>query len=753
MSRTDIAGLLKARLEFYALCVDDHEPKAPSEISGAWDEQRIFDNSLNRVPGELLFVAGGELGPGAYAEYLDFRMAAFALGPALTADALIQLVDQNHEAQDQEILVLCASLAERLTAQRPAESEALIRRLAQLPRAAVIEEWYREGPHFERWAEAVEQEFLAEEHERWSVDYGGSYSALLQEEDGDELARGRRRVADFIQSRVATATQRLEAHLRGEAGLDGATVEALRLFERVATPDPEIPTWRGSILLRVTADMVDAFAEHTEQGDLLNAFVAIMARVSGCAFCDFLLYENGVLRPVVNSNPEADLAKLLKEGAYHRAQGITGSVALFPEGVPRRWVGTNCLADDPRQSPSHASVYAHEVGPINDYWVFPVFANGEMYGAFRLVNRIRSRWQCGTPWSESMLWELREVAAWCETTALPRLGRTVLPRHVTETAHSGAVQHIKADCDLDWADDDFLVRLVTHMTRVSHRKVEKNALGCCIGVFASPDDVVAATQPYFAAGDVRFGSSDTTRYLDDAASNYPRIDPRAGMFVFDSAGRGRAVVHISSSADDETPAKRMTRLHPKGIVLLLDRGQDCIRIYARGELMADYYLSDATGDWTLRSYRSLQKQVIDRAPEAVSREDVEEVFDRAVELSYGRIGAMLILGDGVPPRTSLLRATKLQRVTLRTLSNAIFADIARTDGAVHIEHDCRVTAMGAIIRTALGDPGAADNGFGGSRHSSAAAFSHLAPDHVVFVISENRPISVFVGGEPVFSRR
>jgi hypothetical protein len=354
-----------------------------------------------------------------------------------------------------------------------------------------------------------------------------------------------------------------------------------------------------------------------------------------------------------------------------------------------------------------------------------------------------------------MLWELREVAAWFEAAILPRLSESeVIPRTVTATAHSAAVQHLKGPLGLMWIDEDFLVRLITHATQVTHRKVETLSLGCCIGIFADPSSVLTHRPPYYAAGEVSFDPDDASKHLEDASVTYAKINPAAGMFVFDASGRGRGVINLRGrdSADTKEALERLTREHPQSLLLFLDRGQDCIRIFAKEHVVADYYLSEESGEWTLRMYQQMIDLSVDAAPPMLKADDVHAVFERAVELSYARIGAMLILGDGIPEGTVYEHGTPLSNINFLSLSPSELADMAAADGAVRIEPSKGVTAIGAIVRTAPTASIQSEARPEGSRHSSAAAFSEHAPDHMVFVVSENRALTVMVNGESIIER-
>lgn len=752
-------GAVHSWHSFLLACALYHEP--PKEPQTPIDELRIFDNSLHHVDEHIRVLAQSVGGwPGRYEAYLDLRMSAFAALAAKEDLDLLALLKRNAETFETEasdvvdpdlLTGILEELEQLLRSQEPAESKALLRRLEQLPRKEVVEAWYLPTAGFELWAEAVTTEARARERgQRASIRAGGYARLLKQLAADDELAD--RSGAEALQRRLSAASQELLAHLRGEAGLSVDAIEALHALEPVKTPPKDdAPSRSRTTLLRVSTELAEM--ADVKGGDLLNAFVVELAKACQCEFCDFASVEGSQLRPTAISDPASELREL-PEKRYQRAEGIAGSALLLPASSERRWVGTNDLATDPRQSVYHTRWWTKATNyPIHDYWVFPVYRHdGSCFGAFRVFNRLRSCWENGTPWSDGMLWELREVATWFEAAILPRLGETkVVPRTVAETAHSAAVQHLKAELGLKWVDEDFLVRLITHATQVAHRRVEALSLGCCIGLFAEPSSVLTHSTPYYAAGEVSFDTEDSSQHLEDAGHAYAKINPAAGMFVFDSSGRGHGVINLSAGdpIGDKGALQELSKQHPQSLLLFLDRGQDCIRIVADGEIAADYYLSEASGEWTLRMCRQLIERAVKAAPTALTPGDVRVVFKRAVDLSYKRIGAMLILGDGTPRNVYYEHETALTSVNLRSLSPSEFADMAGADGAVRIEPVRGVTAIGALVRTKFSpDPGL-DSRPEGSRHSSAAAFSEMAPNHMVFVVSENRALTVMVNGETV----
>lgn len=755
----DPAGGVDNWYQFLLACARNHEPhNAPLTPI---DALRIFDNSIHRVDEHIRVLAQSVRGwPLGYEDYLDLRMAAFAAQSESRSFDLIDLLNPDNGSLDitaPDQLADIEELEQLFQAQEPAESKALLRRLEQLPREAVVEEWYRPGSAFEQWAEAVIARAQEGEREQWTSIKAGGYRQLLKQLMDSDGTEGDRSSAEQVQRRLAAASHELLAHLRGEAGLSVRAVEALHTLEAIETPPKdETPSLPRTTLLRVSTKLADISGAR-DGGDLLNAFVVELAKACHCEVCDFATVEDSQLRPTVISDPASQLKELL-EKPYRKGEGIAGSALLLPASRERRWVGTNDLSSDPRQSLYHTQSWSMATkSPIYDYWVFPVYRrDGSCFGAFRVFNRLRSCWENGTPWSEGMLWELRDVAAWFEATILPWLSESeVVPRTVAATAHSAAVQHLKADLGLKWIDEDFLVRLITHATQVAHRKIETLSLGCCLGVFGDPPLVLKHSTRYYAAGEVLFDPEDESRHLEDAGAAYAKINPAAGMFVFDPAGHGQGVVSLrgSDSASTWGPLLRLSREHPQSLLLFLDRGQDCIRIIANGAITADYYLSDASGEWVLRTYRPLIERAVEAVPSKLTGDDVREVFRRSIDLSYRRIGAMLILGDGTPDNVVYEHETPLADVNLRSLSFSEFADMAAADGAVRIEPTLGVTAIGAIVRTSLTADGRGEAGPKGSRHSSAAAFSERAPNHMVFVVSENRALTVMVSGETIFERR
>jgi hypothetical protein len=254
---------------------------------------------------------------------------------------------------------------------------------------------------------------------------------------------------------------------------------------------------------------------------------------------------------------------------------------------------------------------------------------------------------------------------------------------------------------------------------------------------------------YYPVGDIPFTNTDTEGDLDVAARFYQSVDPTRGMFLFAPDGTGRGVA--SAAGRPTTWPSDVTHEFRPSLIFMLERGQDCIRLYSAGRPQGDYYLSDATGVWTARSYPALEQRVASMAPPGIAVELVRAIMDRAFELSHRRIGATLIAGDKLT-HDDVYKMRVLTNVVLASsIDESMFADVARLDGAVSVSSDGVIHCNGAILRP-KGSPDRTSVREGGGRHASAENFSAASPNHLVVVVSENRTVSVLVAGEYIVTR-
>lgn len=90
-------------------------------------------------------------------------------------------------------------------------------------------------------------------------------------------------------------------------------------------------------------------------------------------------------------------------------------------------------------------------------------------------------------------------------------------------------------------------------------------------------------------------------------------------------------------------------------------------------------------------------------------------------------------------------------VKLRRISPQEFRDLASVDGAVLVNSRGEVTKSGCFLRK-VGEVTDAIDYERGSRHRAAEDAADAQPDAMFFVVSENRPITVFAGGRALLRR-
>jgi hypothetical protein len=755
-------------MEYFRLCVRIQNPDEKSKQ----ENRGILNNSdVHYIAPELRWV--GKEWQHDLRQYLRAKFAyleSLAVGtplvPAETA-AHLGFTGQSDEINDQveEIARFWRRIA-------VSESRGLLLRLDQLPAEIVTSEWYVACEEFERWRGAVIEARTAQLEDLWQSGFGGDYQQLLDagplpaaagplEYDHD---LGRSALAEAVHEKAWRISAQVRAHLLALNGKGyGVVVDGAPCGEMAIRADSSctelVPPAAGQMVAEVATVLLRpaAFSTQSLLGDeLLQRFTEVVASVVHCDFCDFLRWDGDVLKPVANSDPKARLADLMRL-PYRRGEGISGSAVLLPPDRQRRCVGTNDFARDPRGSARHADAYTREMGPIRDYWVFPVFDGGDVVGAFRVVNRTNERRTAGVSWSAAILDELHALALWFENELLPLIGTFAKDGHdrrdrrVTDISHAGAIQSLRSGCSLDWIDHDFFAELLTHICSVAFRRVEKTSLGCSVGVFADADvpTIVDRLSHYKAVGSSEIAD------LDEAGALYPRVSPMAGMFVFGSSGGPGQVVSLHRQAGTGTDAiKDLTRDRDEAAVFVLERGQDSVRLISGGEVAADYYMSDAAGVWTPRIYGPLLSHVLKNRHESFPEANVVHAFRLAADLSYMRIGAMIILADDLPPGVSLVGGEDFEQLILENLSRDIeAADLARVDGAMQINSGGAVVRCGAFVRRELSTKLEPEQlGAAGSRHRAARDLSAVATDALVFVVSENRPMSVFRGGETILDR-
>jgi hypothetical protein len=747
----------KEKLRFFVLCAEAQiiDPETKPRDPG------IYENRPEAVPYDATGLAfGSPQDPRQwYSEYLELKFRFFRklldiASPAeLNADPG-QLVRDAFGDGDPDGV---ARLIEVWREQAGPERLAYLHRVAQLPRDVVDERWYNSLPSFTQWANEVLAEQRRDREEVRREGLGKAYERLAA---GAE-AVGPSLDADELLAWAHDQIVRTLAHQT-----DGVT-QALRSEPPPVAPEPleeyfgdersdahPIPAL-GSPVPRVAEQVTGAWLAllKSGEGDLgryLRAFTEVVSSEFECEVCDYLQVTNDALHLAATS-AEGDVSRVGESEQYARGEGITGSVLLLDFHLPLRWVGTNNLDADPRMSPWHLLDYKEIYGEVSNFWVLPVWTGHRITGAFRVINWRPNGAESPAPWPYYVRVQLVEVAQWFAQAVRLVEQSTMLLTRASRASRGDAesVTALTTHLALNWLSAEHLDDVLAHLRSVVHRRVEERRLGAAVLLAPSVDldAAVSFLGPYPSVPGPLSGTLN-----DDAAKLYRQVDPTAGVFAIDAAGKLRGVWELRTREGHTgyACARWITGRWTDALVFVIERGQETVRILQGGDVSADYYLSHGTGTWKLRLYQPLLDRFRTAFPE-LPGEIVQDAYKRAWELAYRGVGATMYIADDLPD--SVRREGGFEvRTALAPLSEVEFADLASIDGALLITTKGEIVRAGTIYSADAPAPDLQwlEKAGKGSRHAAAAHVSAAAPAAAALVVSKNRGISLFGSGSPIF---
>ena len=728
----------------------------------------VYDNSLDRLPdaGTTL----GKLGASTeqmqewWQEFLSakFGFLALLMEDSAVADATaIKLAGHNEQAWKK--------IYAQWRDQADAERLVYQLRLSQAPSAdEVAQTWYPQTPEFQRWAKLCQDSFAA----ALSPTDGASPSYV------DHRIAGREQGPSFpaeqwasrLEARAIThVAERLRSGLEIPEVPDHETLEWItREASQISDADEgdagqliRLPVY-GSIV-RVAKEFVAITREPAHNADAhIESLIQIVKDEFKCKECDFLsTNEDGhslnFTATTASLNPEQH--ERLQAEQYAFGHGITGSLLLATPERDTFCVGTNNLDEDERQSPGHRHAFEGPYGKVDNFWVFPIWHQGRLLGGFRVITRLEEDQ------------ETRAAAGWplyvrLQLSALARfvselweyLGDEPVSRISRRGASLEATREaLVAKLGIVEVAPGFLGAIVEHIETVDLMRIEKRQLGVCIGV--GPDGGAFTDLSAYAALD----STELTREAPNPALSssddvlawcsrfYNKVAPSYGLFGFDLEGALLGVYdlrHRTGKAGLE--AVELLSDHEGVTVVVLQRGSASAVIYREGKKRAEYLLHERLGEWRLRVFDDLREAIAGAT--TLPGKLVGEVVDAVLHLSYHRVGALVAVGSGL---VSSLNATGFRiGSSLSSMGVKDFENWAKEDGAVLISEQGRVEMGGCILNVAkdLMKPevrARLEREQKGGRHHAAARVSASCPDALVLVVSENRGITAFNGGNIV----
>lgn len=757
------AGERDSRMRFMQWCLQ-------AQIVKPTDTQAlVYDNRLDHIPRTATAV--GKLGasPAQMKRWWrEFLCAKFDCLARLMEDLTITEVAVAKQAgnTDRRWKKIYAQWREQADAERLVYQL----RLSQGPSAkAVAHAWYPDVAEFHSWAQLCQAnlaEALAhtDDSPQSYADHRnalrGQGSSFLAEQWASQLeVRAITHVADKLRSGLelpeAPDQETLEwiAHEASQR-TDANEADAGRLIR--------LPVYRS--IVRVAKEFVEITREPSHESDApIKSLIRIVKDEFNCKECDFLSAgEDGRSLSFTASTASVDSKQYqeLRADQYAYGHGITGSLLLATPDCDTFCVGTNNLDEDKRQSPGHRHAYEDPYERVDNFWVFPIWRNDRLLGGFRVITRLEEdrETRSATGWPLYVRLQLSALARFVSELweylgddSVGGLSRRVEIRDATREA-------LTTKLGIDEIGPSFVDAIIEHVETVDLMRIEKRSLGVCIGVVS--DKAVLSELREYASLD----SNELMREAPKPAITsseaalrwcsrlYNKVAPTYGVFAFDIHGQllgvydlryrnGKAGLEAIESLSD----------HDGVTVVLLQRASSSAGIYREGKKRAEYFLNERVGEWRLRIFDDLRQAIADTGP--LPKKVVSELLDTILHLSYQRVGALVVAG---PDLVSRLDASGFRiDANLSSLGTGDFENWAKEDGAVLMSERGMVEMGGCILNVAEDLVNSdvrrkLEREQKGGRHQAAARVSAKCPDTLVLVVSENRGISAFHGGDIVF---
>lgn len=522
-------------------------------------------------------------------------------------------------------------------------------------------------------------------------------------------------------------------------------------------------------------------ANRKNEAEFLFNFLNILKSKSGAKVCDFLYVdiENNMVDFELASMElsTSDMDDLKREETYHERIGITGSILVSCKNKHFH-VGTNNLASDPRQAEKQNTKYAKiykMTNGVKSFWVFPIRDfDGKIIAAFRVVDK-----EDNTTWSYSERFSLLVIAEWFSYF-------WIYTCCMIRTQSADDVRNVIFKCrncefktcfgHQEYINKKTLERIFKHFRSVAHRKVENHNIGVSILIVKDKNTINNEYNTHFTRYPMTFNlpSEDINDALEYLSLAYKGINPKSAMFVYDKQLNFIDIYFIRTGSTSFIDGiKNIGKYIGESVLFTCVGGTYPIRIYHRGEMVADYYQSESEGTWHFRCINDIKKACKKiYANESFDLKTIEKVLEISLELSFDKIGAMIVICDDNDIETKLKDGKRaIGNVVSSNINDVdvdvnLICDYAAMDGAIVLKPNGIIREIGTILpvdditndkNCKYSDKyeqweywkGELSKKQKGSRHTTAIKFSLQHKNACVFVISENRGISIFYDGQAI----
>lgn len=543
--------------------------------------------------------------------------------------------------------------------------------------------------------------------------------------------------------------------------------------------------------------------------NIISKFLQVILQYYNCDICDYLEVYDKTIKLIhyeirndtsnITCNSRKDtLQKLLKSETYKPEEGISGSILIgcSNEFLPFFHVGTNDLSSDYRQSPWHNSQYldVYGIDILNDknylfqnFWVFPLRdETNNIYSVFRVINKRNNGKFCSLSKEERA--ELLNITNWFSIIAkysqilLKKSNKTHQNNswyYFKETEKNKMEKLCSEITSQKYINKSNFELIIEHLITTSNRKIENRNYGCTLYFIEDSQKWNPCNLPRLDDQNVDY----TNWSIDKVAqAYYAKYSPNNTVFVYtgqtensDYAFKGilrLCFVQSEKLLRSFSAIKAITNKNNKIICFSLDGHNKVIKLFYKGKEQAEFYLSQSCGKWKVRIIEEC-KQTLCNNIESIFHEkktNVPESYKLIVDLlfpillhrSNTKQGTMIIFDyENKFLQKNNLTSTSGNTINIemvdfvdfdfqKTYTEELFAYLA-LDGATVIDNDMVAKKAGVIINTGTSSSTPSKtidllkNHGKGSRHISAAQMAHMYPESLVFVVSENGGISIFMG--------
>lgn len=336
------------------------------------------------------------------------------------------------------------------------EQLAYLYRCTQLPLTTVHEWWYPQRYCYE-WCELRQNEIKKIKKEccdlkkPWETEFKKIYSEIPNTPDVDfftEFAltlNFRKGLTEKIEE-IYEDLKRKIATL--EEGFD-ASSQCQTIFNEIKNNFNSIISGYGvlplehlndSYLAELSIRLVETlYRENFNEEDLIRSFLFELKDKFNCEVCDFVEVEedgdllvwriatvsHADLSDEYQQKKSVEVQQLVRQReSYEKGQGISGSILLIKNDIKRNFwyhIGSNDVPRDPRAAAHISHAYKVDIyprvlkndGEIHNFWMFPIFFDQTLVGAFRVVNKLDSQGKLqlgGWPYVTRL--ELSLIARW-----------------------------------------------------------------------------------------------------------------------------------------------------------------------------------------------------------------------------------------------------------------------------------------------------------------------------------------------------